>query len=61
MINNPVLELSTKILIEEAIVRNINVEILDGTDNFIRLKKVEKLNMSNRQQKQVLILIFLHC
>ena len=33
------LELSTQIIIKEALKRNIDVEILDEDDNFIRLKK----------------------
>ncbi|HEX3027972.1 MAG TPA: bifunctional glutamate--cysteine ligase GshA/glutathione synthetase GshB [Clostridia bacterium] len=33
------LELSTQIVIKDALERNINVEVLDYDDNFIRLKK----------------------
>lgn len=37
------LELSTQILIKEALARNIQVEVIDYSDNFIRLKKGEKV------------------
>ena len=37
------LELSTQIIIKEAIKRNINIEVLDWSDNFIRLKKGNKI------------------
>ena len=37
------LELSTQIIIKEAIKRNINIEVLDWSDNFIRLKKENKI------------------
>ena len=33
------LELSTQLIIKEALERNIEVEVLDWHDNFIRLKK----------------------
>lgn len=36
------LELSTQIIIKDALERNINVEVLDYDDNFIRLKKGSK-------------------
>ncbi len=37
------LELSTQILIKEALNRNINVEIIDAKDNFILLSKNKKI------------------
>lgn len=37
------LELSTQILIKEALKRNIEVDVLDVDDNFIRLKKSDKV------------------
>lgn len=36
------LELSTQILIREALARGINVDVLDWDDNFIRLRKGDK-------------------
>jgi glutamate--cysteine ligase/glutathione synthase len=36
------LELSTQMMIKEALMRNIDVEVLDWNDNFIRLKKGDK-------------------
>lgn len=37
------LELSTQLLIKEALSREIEVEVLDSEDNFIRLKKGDKI------------------
>jgi len=37
------LELSTQIIIKEALKRDVKVEVLDGDDNFIRLKKGERV------------------
>ena len=37
------LELSTQLIIKEALERNIEVEVLDWHDNFIRLKKNDKV------------------
>ncbi len=45
------LELSTQILIKEAIRRNINVEILDRSDNFIRLTKGSKVEYLKQATK----------
>jgi glutamate--cysteine ligase/glutathione synthase len=45
------MELSTQILIKEAINRNINVEVMDRKDNFIRLqieKKIEYIKQATR-------------
>ena len=39
------LELSTQLIIKEALKRGIEIDVLDMDDNFIRLKKVIKLNM----------------
>ena len=53
------LELSTQLIIKEALERNIEVEVLDWHDNFIRLKKMIKLNILNKQPGPLLILILL--
>lgn len=45
------LELSTTILIKAAIKREINVEILDREDNFIRLKKENKIEYIKQATK----------
>ncbi|WP_058484899.1 bifunctional glutamate--cysteine ligase GshA/glutathione synthetase GshB [Defluviitalea phaphyphila] len=45
------MELSTKILIEEAKNRNIEVDILDEQDNFIRLKKGNKIEYIKQATK----------
>jgi len=37
------LELSTKLIIDEALRRNIDVEVLDEADNIIRLRKGDKI------------------
>jgi len=37
------LELSTQLIINEALNRGITVEVLDWDDNFIRLKKNSKI------------------
>ena len=37
------LELSTQLIITEAKQRGLNVEILDGSDNFIRIRNGEKI------------------
>lgn len=37
------LELSTQIIIKEAVKRNIHIDVLDWTDNFIRLKKDNRI------------------
>ena len=44
------LELSTQLIIKEALERNIEVEVLDWHDNFIRLKndKVEYIKQATR-------------
>ena len=45
------LELSTQIIIKEALKRNIDVEILDLDDNFIRLKKGSKVEYVKQATK----------
>ena len=45
------LELSTQILIEEALKRDVEVEILDHDDNFIRLKKGSKIEYIKQATK----------
>ena len=45
------LELSTQILIEEALKRDVEVEILDYDDNFIRLKKGSKIEYIKQATK----------
>lgn len=45
------LELSTQIIIKEALKRNIEVEILDEDDNFIRLKKGSKIEYIKQATK----------
>ena len=44
-------ELSTQIIIKEALKRNIEVEILDEDDNFIRLKKDGKIEYIKQATK----------
>ena len=44
-------ELSTQIIIKEALKRNIEVEILDEDDNFIRLKKGSKVEYIKQATK----------
>lgn len=50
-INVEGLELSTQILIKEALRRNIEVEILDRSDNFIRLTKGSKVEYIKQATK----------
>lgn len=50
-INEEGLELSTQILIKEALRRNIEVEILDRSDNFIRLTKGSKVEYIKQATK----------
>ncbi|NLK98476.1 bifunctional glutamate--cysteine ligase GshA/glutathione synthetase GshB [Defluviitalea saccharophila] len=50
-ISNEKLELSTEILIKEARNRNIQVDILDAGDNFIRLKKGDKVEYIKQATK----------
>ncbi len=45
------LELSTQILIKEALNRNIEVDVLDINDNFIRLKKGSKIEYIKQATK----------
>lgn len=45
------LELSTQILIKEALTRDIEVEVLDWNDNFIRLKKGDKVEYVKQATK----------
>ncbi|MDC3412942.1 bifunctional glutamate--cysteine ligase GshA/glutathione synthetase GshB [Terrihalobacillus insolitus] len=45
------LELSTQIVIKEALQRDIDVEILDWSDNFIRLKKGNKMEYVKQATK----------
>ncbi|MCR3759113.1 bifunctional glutamate--cysteine ligase GshA/glutathione synthetase GshB [Clostridium felsineum] len=45
------LELSTQILINEALERNIQVDVLDMDDNFIRLKKGDKVEYVKQATK----------
>lgn len=45
------LELSTQIIIKEALKRNIEVEILDYDDNFIRLKKGRRVEYIKQATK----------
>jgi glutamate--cysteine ligase len=45
------LELSTQILIKEALSRNIEVDVLDINDNFIRLKKNNKVEYIKQATK----------
>ncbi len=45
------LELSTQILIEEALRRNVEVEVLDRSDNFIRLTKGSKVEYIKQATK----------
>lgn len=49
--SNEKLELSTEILIKEALKRNIKVDILDAGDNFIRLKKGDKIEYIKQATK----------
>jgi glutamate--cysteine ligase/glutathione synthase len=50
-INVAGLELSTQILIQEALHRNINVEILDRSDNFIRLSRATQVEYMKQATK----------
>lgn len=50
-VNNGKFELSTEILIKEARNRGIQVDILDATDNFIRLKKGDKVEYIKQATK----------
>lgn len=45
------LELSTQIMIEESLKRNIHVEIIDPKENLIRLKKEEKVEYIQQATK----------
>ena len=45
------LELSTQLIIKEAIERNINIEVLDWEDNFIRLTKDGKVEYIKQATK----------
>lgn len=45
------MELSTQILIKEALSRNIKVDVLDGKDNFIRLSKNSKVEYIKQATK----------
>lgn len=45
------LELSTQIIIEEALKRGVEVEILDPQDDFIRLKKLDKVEYLKQATK----------
>ncbi len=45
------LELSTQVLIEEALKRGIKVEVLDWNDNFIRLIKDDKVELIKQATK----------
>ncbi|WKY48781.1 bifunctional glutamate--cysteine ligase GshA/glutathione synthetase GshB [Eubacteriaceae bacterium ES3] len=48
------LELSTQSLIDAAIKRNLTVEVLDRADNFIRIKKNEKVEYIKQATKTAL-------
>lgn len=54
------LELSTQILINEAINREIEVELIDKNENFIRLRKGNHVEYIKQATKLLRILIFLH-
>jgi glutamate--cysteine ligase/glutathione synthase len=45
------LELSTQIIINEALNRGIEIDVLDGDDNFIRLKKGDKVEYVKQATK----------
>ena len=37
------LELSTQLLIQEALARGVQVDVIDGDDHFVRLKKGDNI------------------